>query len=193
MGDTVGGLPDRVTADRYLGLVDEGILDPDDRVELLDGLIIAREPQNPWHASSLGWVEDALRAALGARALVTQQRPLVTGPMSVPEPDVFVVPGTRRDYLRRHPATAHLVVEISDSSFAQDRLTKSRIYAEAGIPEYWIVSRRRDRIEVMTDPSVSLRVYATTRIARRGETITLVAFPDVTLAIDDVMPPREEE
>jgi Uma2 family endonuclease len=193
MDDIVGSLPDRLTADRYLGLVDEGVLDPDDRVELLDGLIIAKEPQNPWHASSIRWVEDALRAAIGSRGLVTQQLPLIAGPLSVPEPDVFVVPGTRHDYLRRHPASAHLVVEVADSSFPQDRITKSRIYAGAGIAEYWIVSRRRDHIEVMTDPNPSLRVYATTRVARRGETITLVAFPDVTLAVDDVMTPPEAE
>jgi len=186
-------LPDRLTADQYFGLVEEGIIDPDDRVELLDGLIIAREPQNPWHASCLRWVEHALRVALGERALLTQQCPFVAERFSVPEPDVFVVPGTRHDYLQRHPTAAHLVVEISDSSLTQDRLTKSRVYAGAGVPEYWIVSRRRDHVEVMTDPAPSARVYATRRVVPRGERITLVAFPDVSLAVDELMPPLDED
>jgi len=186
-------LPDRLTADQYFGLVEEGLIDADDPVELLDGLVIAREPQNPWHASCLRWVEHALRAALGERALLTQQTPFVAERCSVPEPDVFVVPGTRHDYLKRHPTTAHLVVEVSDSSLTQDRLTKSRVYAGAGVPEYWIVSRRRDHVEVMTDPLASARVYGSRRIVRRGEHITLVAFPDVSLAVDDLMPPPEDD
>ena len=186
-------LPDRLTAEQYFGLVDEGIIDPDDPVELLDGLIIAREPQNPWHASCLRWVEHTLRTVIGERALVTQQCPFVAEPRSVPEPDVFVVPGSRHDYLRRHPTTALLVVEVSDSSLIQDRLTKSRVYAGAGAPEYWIVSRRLDHIEVMTDPVASARVYGSRRAVGRGERITLVAFPDVTITVDDLLPPLDDE
>src|SRR5262249_60151425 len=106
-----GHVPARLTAERYMSLVDEGVLGPDDRVELLEGIIVAREPQTPWHASGVRWVFDALAAALGSRALVTQQSPFIAGRRSVPEPDVFVVPGTRVDYLGRHPDTAHLVVE----------------------------------------------------------------------------------
>jgi Uma2 family endonuclease len=185
------GVPARLTAERYFALVDEGVLEPDDRVELLEGLIVAKEPQTPWHASGVRWVFDALVAALGSRALVTQQSPFMAGRRSVPEPDVFVVPGTRGGYLRAHPVAAHLVVEVSDTSLVQDRLTKSGVYAAARVPEYWIVSRRGDHVVVAAHPLVRKRRYAVVRVARRGETITLAAFSDVTLAVDDLLPPAE--
>jgi Uma2 family endonuclease len=187
-----GGVPARLTSERYLALVDEGVLAPDDRVELLEGLIVAKEPQSPWHASGVRCVFDRLVAALGPRALVTQQSPFVVGRRSVPEPDVFVVPGKWQDYLRQHPGTAHLVVEVSDASLVQDRLTKSGIYAAAGVPEYCIVSRRGDHVVVAARPLVRKRRYAVVRVARRGESITLAAFPDVTLAVDDLLPPADE-
>jgi Uma2 family endonuclease len=186
------GVPARLTSERYFALVDEGLLGPDDRVELLEGIIVAKEPQTPWHASGVRWVFDTLVAALGSRALVTQQSPFIVGRRSVPEPDVFIVPGTREDYLWRHPGTAHLVVEVSDTSLVQDRLTKSGIYTAAGVPEYWIVSRRGDHIVVAARPLVRKRCYGVVRVARRGETIALAAFPDVTLAVDDLLPPTEE-
>src|SRR5262245_56537295 len=185
------GVPARLTSERYFALVDEGVLCPDDRVELLEGIIVAKEPQSPWHASGVRFVFDTLVAALGSRALVTQQSPFVVGRRSVPEPDVFIVPGTRQDYLRRHPGTAHLVVEVSDTSLVQDRLTKSGIYAAAGVPEYLIVSRRGDHVVVAARPLIRKRRYAVVRLARRGETITLAAFPDVALAVDDLLPPTD--
>ncbi len=186
-------LPARLTADAYFGLVDEGVLDADDRVELLEGLIIAKEPQNPWHASGVHWAFDALRAALESRAVVMSQRPFLAGDASVPEPDVMIVPGTRADYLRRHPSTALLVVEVADTTIVQDRLTKAGVYAAANVPEYWIVSRRGDHVLVSASPVPADRRYALVRIARRGDTITLAAFPDVTLAVDDLLPPPERQ
>jgi Uma2 family endonuclease len=187
-----GGVPARLTSGRYLALVDEGVLGPDDRVELLEGIIVAKEPHTPWHASGVRGVFDTLVAALGSRALVTQQSPFVVGRRSVPEPDVFVVPGRWQDYLRQHPGTAHLVVEVSDTSLVQDRITKSGIYAAAGVPEYWIVSRRGDHVVVASQPRARTRGYAVVRVARRGEAITLAAFPDVTLAVDDLLSPADE-
>jgi Uma2 family endonuclease len=168
------------------------VLCPDDRVELLEGIIVAKEPQTPWHASGVRCVFDTLVAAVGPRALVTQQSPFVVGRRSVPEPDVFVVRGRWQDYLRQHPGMAHLVVEVSDTSLVQDRITKSGIYAAAGVPEYWIVSRRCDHVVVASQPRARKRGDAVVRVARRGEAITLAAFPDVTLAVDDLLPPADE-
>jgi Uma2 family endonuclease len=72
-------------------------------------------------------------------------------------------------------------------------LTKSGIYAAGGVPEYWIVSRRGDHVQVSTTPVPTERRYATVRIARRGETITLAALPDVTVAVDDLLPPAQSD
>ena len=79
------------TADEYLGLVDEGVLGADDRVELLEGVIVVGEPQNPLHASGVWRAHHVLERAVGDRAIVRGQLDYVAGPRSVPEPDVAVV------------------------------------------------------------------------------------------------------
>jgi len=84
---------------------------------------------------------------------------------------------------------ALLVVEVADSTLVQDRLTKAGIYAAAGIAEYWIISRRDDLVIVSTQPSPAERRYNIPRLFQRGESITLAALPDVTVAVDDLLPP----
>jgi Uma2 family endonuclease len=176
------------TAEQYLALVDEGQLGPDDRVELLEGVIVSMAPQNVPHAAGVFRVHHALHRAVGERALVRVQLPLVLGERSVPEPDTAVVSGQISDFDHAHPRTALLVVEVADSSLKQDRLTKRAIYAAAGIPEYWIVNLPDDCVEVRRDAEAAARRYARVTIARRGETIELGALPGVRVAVDDLLP-----
>ncbi len=179
-----------MTVEQYFALVDQGVLEEDDNVELLEGVVVAMASENLWHANGVRLAYEALRTAVGSRAFVDQQHCFIAGSMSVPEPDVTVLPGKLTDYLTHHPSTAHLVVEVSDSSLVQDRQTKAGIYAAAGIPEYWIVARRGDHVQVSTDPVASERRYAMVRVARRGETVTLATLPDVTVRVDDLLPPQ---
>jgi len=183
------------TVDQYFDLVRQGALAEDDRVELLEGIIVAEPPMDPPHATGIGVVAEALRVAVGARASIRVQAPLIVGSRSVPEPDVAVVAGQPRDYAQRHPSSALLVVEVSDSSLKQDRLSKSRIYAAADIAEYWIINLRDDQIEVFRTPDPVQRVYASRSLARRGDRIALVAFPDASVAVDDLLPwpPRRRD
>ncbi|MGH7337972.1 MAG: Uma2 family endonuclease, partial [Myxococcota bacterium] len=139
----------RITVERYFDLVEAGVLSEDDRVELLEGVIVAMTPSNPPHAAAVTMVTRALFRAVGERASVRTQCALVLTPYSCPEPDVAVVPGSDRDYISTHPATALLVVEVADASLQQDRITKAAIYAAAGIPDYWIVNLRNGVVEVM--------------------------------------------
>jgi len=178
------------TADEYLGLVDEGVLGADDRVELLEGVIVVRGPQNPLHASGVWRAHRALERAVGDRAIVRGQLDYVAGPRSVPEPDVAVVPSVPDGYASAHPAHAHLVLEVAHSSLAQDRLTKCFIYAKAGIPQYVIVNLRDDCVESYIGPSAPRRRYRERTVLVRGERLQLVTFPDVTIAVDDLLPPR---
>jgi len=184
-----GAADDRYTVDRYFALVAQGELSPEDRVELLDGIIVAMPPQDPLHASGILWVERELRRALGPDVLIACQLPFVAGIGSAPEPDFAILPGSMVDYTRRHPTRASLVIEISDSSLAQDRLTKSRIYAQADVPDYWIVNLRERVVEWFADPESETRVYR-----RRGKAIgkaqlTIAGFPDVTFTAEQLLPP----
>lgn len=186
-----GTVPERYTVETYFGLVDDGILQPEDAVELLEGVVVAVAPQSVRHAAAGSRAGEALRAAIRGRATIREEKPLVLRPYSAPEPDVCVVRGTIPDYDHAHPDTALLVVEVADSSLVQDRLTKSRIYAAAGIPEYWILNLRDDCVEVHRAPDPDRRLYTDRHVARRGERLTLVAFPDAAVAVDDLLPPPE--
>jgi len=182
--------PARITSDRYFALVDEGVLHPDDRVELLEGVIVAMSPRNARHDAGVARADYAVRAAVGGRAILRIQSSLVLSRFSVPEPAVAVVPGRLADYDAAHPTTALLVIEVSDTSLVQDRLTKAAIYAAAGIPEYWLVNLRDDCVEVFRQPDRTARVYRNVVVARRGERLMLVALADASIAVDDLLPGR---
>src|SRR5881398_30513 len=180
----------RYTKDQYFELVKKGVLRPDDRVELLEGVVVAMAPHNPGHASAIRKVSDALRRAFGDSGVISVQLPLVAGRYSVPEPDVAVLPGRNEEYQEAHPTEALLVVEVADSSLAQDRITKAAMYAAAAIPEYSIVNLRDDHVEAYRGPDPQARRYTEQRRAVRGETLELVAFPDVRIAVDELLPRR---
>ncbi|TMA50228.1 MAG: Uma2 family endonuclease [Deltaproteobacteria bacterium] len=105
-----------------------------------------------------------------------------------PAPDVAVVAGRERDYMTAHPRNALLLVEVADTSLAQDRLTKGALYAAAGIPEYWIVNLRADCVEVLRDPEPEAGRYRERAVVGHGERLALVAFPNVRVAADDFLP-----
>jgi Uma2 family endonuclease len=172
----------------YFALVEEGLIAPDERVELLEGLIVAMPLHTPLHASGIRSVDRALRRVLGPDVLVSCQLSLVLGHSSVPEPDMAVLPGRLEDYLHQHPTTALLVVEVSCSTLAQDRLTKSRIYAGGGIPEYWIVNLRDRVVEWHADPDPVARVYRRSGKAEGAERLPLGAFPEVVVTAGDLLP-----
>ena len=180
--------PTRYTVQQYFDLVTQGLLQPDDRVELLEGVIVAEPPMDPPHASGITRVDQALRRALGERAVIRAQQPFIVGGYSVPEPDVAVVPGTVADYDTRHPTRALLVVEVAASSLPQDRLTKSRIYAAAQVPEYWVVNLRDRCVEVFRDPDASQRLYRDRSVAQGSDEIDLAVLPGASVRVDELLP-----
>ncbi len=182
--------PTRLTVERYFGLVETGVLSEDDRVELLEGVIVAMAPSNPPHDSCVTRATLALLHAVRERAVVRPQCSLVIGRHSVPQPAVAVVPGSLSDHDSRHPDSALLVVEVADSSLQQDRLTKSAIYAAAGIPEYWIVNLRQGVLEVLRDPDPPRAHYRDVRTLRGGEGVELATLPGVVVAVADLLPSR---
>lgn len=178
----------RYTVDEYFGLVAGGLLHPDDRVELLEGVIVAMAPQNPPHAGTITIASDAIRSSLGDRAVIRVQLPLILGPHSAPEPDIAVVPGPAADYFNRHPTTAWLLVEVAEASLPQDRLTKARMYAAAAIPEYWIINVRERCVEVFRQPDQALHAYRGVTTARRGDRLELWALPGAVVQVTDLLP-----
>jgi Uma2 family endonuclease len=180
--------PARWTAEQYLRLVDRGVLGPDDRVELLEGVIVSMAPQNVPHAAGVMRATHVLTLAVADRAVVRPQLSFIAGKYSVPEPDLAVIAGGLDACDQAHPRDALLIVEVSDSSLKQDRLTKAPMYAAAGLPEYWIVNLRDGVVEVRRDPEPKQRRYRSIAIRRRGDSIEPVALPGVRIAVHDLLP-----
>jgi len=170
----------------YERLVSAGILGPGDRVELLEGEIIEMSPEKSRHAAAVDLALDALRRRLGASHTIRVQHPLAVSETSEPEPNLAVVPGTPRDYVDRHPSSADLLVEVSDSSLEYDRTRKARVYAGAGIPEYWIVNLVESVLEVHRDPSRS--GYRSVMTRRSGETVAPLVAPGEAIEVSELLP-----
>ena len=158
----------RWTREEYDRLVAVGVLGEDERVQLVEGEIVEMSPQGAWHATAVRLVEEALRRAFGEGFDVRVQLPLALGPDSEPEPDVAVVRGGPRDYRDRHPTGQDtvLVVEVAESTWRFDRERKAKVYAGAGIEEYWILNLEGRVLEVYRGPEGegTGRSYGTGRV-----------------------------
>jgi Uma2 family endonuclease len=182
----------RMTRIRYDRLIDAGIFGPEDCVELLDGLLIAREPQGRRHAAVVVLVRTALEKAFGRAYHVREEKPIALDDRSEPEPDIVVVPGTPRDYLDAHPSRPVLLVEVAETSLAVDRVRKGSLYARAGIVDYWVVNLGEDVLEVYREPvrssSGTAWKYDSVRLLHRGATVTPLAAPRARIRVAALLP-----
>jgi len=128
-------------------------------------------------------LNELLVLALHGRATVSCQLPFAALEFSEPEPDFAILP--LGDYDSDHPSEAYLIIEVSESSLAMDRGKKLRLYASCAVPEYWVVNLPERCIEVYTGPIAG--AYSHVERYERGQSIRLVAFPDVSLAVSDVL------
>jgi Uma2 family endonuclease len=175
----------RLRRDVFVRMIDAGIFDPDDRVQLIDGVLVQMSPQNDPHARAIVRISNLLARRLGTRADVACQVPFNASEYSRPEPDVALWPLSPRGD-EPVPSQPMLVIEIADSSVRDDRLIMAPIYAAAGVPEYWIVNLRAGLVEVHTDPTEDGYQHLETR--PRGAAITLISFPDVEVLVDELVP-----
>lgn len=175
----------RWTRQQYEQMVEAGVLTTDDRVELIDGRIVPMSPQNSRHATSVEMTRRALESVRPSSTLVRAQFPLALGTASEPEPDLAVVPGAVENYVDQHPTEALLIAEVADSSLAKDREQKRRLYAQHGIPEYWIVNLVDRHLEVHRDPAAG--DYKSKTTLERSDTVT-PHFADTALSVADLIP-----
>lgn len=183
----------RWTRVEYERLVDRGVFGEGDRLELLDGLLVVREPQGSRHAVAVTLVRAALERAFGQGYSTREEKPLALDDASEPEPDVAVVRGAPRKYRNTHPSTPVLVVEVADESLLTDRLRKSGLYARAGITDYWIVNLVHRVVEVYREPvrAPSRRYgwkYASLRLLRKKAFASPLAAPNTRIRVADLLP-----
>ncbi len=137
----------RLDTELYGRIVDSGALH-DQRVELLDGIIVSMSPHSSAHARIVRHLTKHLAGATSGSLSV--QLPLQVGSDSVPEPDLALV--EEPESADRHPTGALLVVEVAVSSYAIDRGRKAELYAAAEIPLYWLIDLHSHAVEIRSDP-----------------------------------------
>ncbi len=176
----------RWTREEFEQLASTGIFDPEEKLELLDGEIYQMTPQSSWHATCIRLVEEVLRGIYRRGYDVRVQMPLAIDVRSLPEPDVAVVRGRLRDYRDAHPRTALLVVEVADSSLTHDMTRKRPRYAQAGIPEYWIVNLSDYCLDVYHNPAGD--DYEQHAVYRADESFAPISHPNRSIAVADLLP-----
>lgn len=194
MAATVATYPKtrRWTRAEYEHLVDLGVFQPGERLELLDGELVVREPQGSRHAAAIRLVVETLRRALGDAWQIDSQFPFALDDNSEPEPDIAVVPRDVYHYRDAHPSRAVLIVEVSESSYRIDHSYKAGLYARAGIAEYWIVDLSHEALEVHRAPEGSGEAvhrwrYERVETLQRSATIAPLVAPTVTIPVVDLV------
>jgi Uma2 family endonuclease len=162
------------------------------RVELIDGEVVEMAAQRDAHAASLRLTDYAVRKVFPKDYVFCVQMPLNVAGQSEPEPDLAVVRGTPRS-LKKHPTTAVLIVEISDTTLAYDRARKASLYASRGIRDYWIVNLIDRVVEVRRKAAVDREAafgysYAEATVYRPGETVTPLGARRGKVRVEDLLP-----
>jgi len=183
----------RWTRHEYERLIDLGFLDEDDPIELLDGLLLVKEPQHSPHRTAVLLVAKAAERAFGEGWFVQTQSPIILDDRSEPEPDVCVVRGSPRDYVRSHPRRPSLVVEVAQSRLRIARGRKAVAYARARIADYWIVNLADRVLEVHREPARPGPArrhwgYAAIEMLGADATITPLAAPSACIRVADLLP-----
>lgn len=179
--------------ERYQEMVQSGALGADDRIELLEGVLVEKMPKSPLHVYSTRVTMRLLNAMIPSGWHLRSQDP-VTLTDSEPEPDLMVVRGDGHEYLNRHPHGSEigLVVEVADSSLRRDRGIKKRIYARAGIPVYWLIDLNSRTVEVYTGPQGS--DYAVRQVLEPSQELLFSLDGQLLgrVAVSQVLPPASD-
>lgn len=183
---TVQTLKRLFTTSEYHRMAQNGILSEDDRVELIEGEILEMTPIGSHHASRVDRLNALFSERLGARAIVRVQNPIHISAHSEPQSDLALLEPRDDFYAEAHPEPEDvlLVVEVAETSADFDREVKLPLYARAGIPETWLLDLAADCIEAFKP---SPQGYGEIRRLWRGQVIAPRAFPEVELAVADIL------
>lgn len=175
------------TVKEYHQMVDAGILNEDDRVELIAGEIIRMSPIGRRHAACVKCLNKLLSQRLGDRALVSVQDPVQLDNYSEPEPDLALLAPRADFYESGHPQPDDilLVIEVADTTVESDRDVKIPNYAQSGICEVWLVNINEQCVEVYLIPAPN--GYRNVQKFYRGQSLSPQAFPDVNLTVDEIL------
>lgn len=172
------------TIDEYHSMIDAGILSGR-KVELLQGEIVEMSPEGEPHAYCSDEAGEYLAKLLGDRATIREAKPITLPNNSEPEPDIAIVQRLGREYREHHPYAENIfwLIEYANSSLEKDLEIKSKIYAAAGILEYWVVNLKNSHLVVFRD--ILDQEYASKQTLKSG-IIQPLAFPDISVSVENI-------
>jgi Uma2 family endonuclease len=176
----------RFTVDEYYKMIELGMLKDYEKAEIIEGELIKKMTVGDRHASIVNTLNRFFVKNVPDNVLVSIQNPIRLSDYDEPEPDVALADLTKYDG-KRHPRPAEilLIVEVSDTTLKYDRDVKLPLYAEAEIPEVWIVNLPKEIVEVHTKPNVGL--YQAVKIYNRGERVQSETLPNLALNADKIL------
>lgn len=175
-----------VTIEMYHALGESGAIQPDKRIELIDGEMYEMSPIGNLHARCVKLLANLLIGLFSGRLIVGVQDPIILDGRSEPQPDITVL-DYREDFYKEATPTAadvRIVMEVSDSTVAFDRKRKLPKYAAAGIPEVWLVDLGSEQVEVHFVPKGN--AYGTVKTYRRGEQVVSENLPELSISVDEL-------
>lgn len=178
-----------ITVEEFFRMGEIGVFEPEARIELIGGELIDMPPSGPPHASRTTRVCTILHRALGERAIVSTQNPIILGDLNAPQPDIAVLELRHDFYATKHPHPEDvlLLVEVADSSLAHDRDRKLPLYARFGIPEVWLIDIGGRLVTIRRDPRPGDGSYATSFALQRPGLIRPVKLPDMELDLSALL------
>ena len=175
------------TVHEYHQMGEAGILNEDDRVELIEGEIVQMASIGSRHAACVDRLNHLFSSRVTGRAIVRVQNPILLSEYSEPQPDLALLRPRHDFYAAAHPGPQDvlLVVGVADTSAGLDRAAKMPLYARTGIAEAWLVDLQEERLEVYSQPLP--QGYQRVHHVGRGASLALQAFPDLTFAVDSIL------
>lgn len=177
----------------YEKLIELGIFQPGEAIELIGGQLIVSEPQGALHYTAILRTARALEVVFGAGWVVRIQGPIGLDDDSEPEPDVSVVRGRIEDYRAVHPSRPDLTVEVAETSLDVDRKHKGGAYARAGLVDYWIINLIDRVLEVYREPAADPSApfgwrYTRRAVFRPPAQVCPLAMPSAVIRVADLLP-----
>lgn len=177
-----------IKTEEYDLMIESGVFDENDHIELLNGVIIEKMPKGTKYANLNDIVATRFINRLSKQVCVRNQNPVWLDEFSEPEPDIVLAVPPFEKYFEKHPTPTDifLILEIADSTLAYDRNTKSLAYARAGIRQYILLNVQEKTLEDYREPEAD--GYGSKQTYRAGQFFNLVAFPDVSFRAEDFLP-----
>ncbi|QYX29811.1 Uma2 family endonuclease [Sphaerospermopsis torques-reginae] len=174
------------TVKQFHKMAESGILSENDRVELIRGEMIDMSPIGTRHSGCVLFLTNLLALLLGGRALINVQNPVELDEISEPQPDIALLKPRPDFYRNSHPQPEDifLIIEVADTTVKYDRQVKIPLYAEANIPEVWLIDVNQEIIEVYRHPHQGIYQYIQT--LEKNQSLSILAFPGVSINVSEI-------